>query len=51
MGVVLEELKRLLEREVREHGIAVWFDPKRHYEAALEDLSLAGITLLRYEGS
>jgi hypothetical protein len=51
MGVIVEELRRLLERQLNEHQIVLWFDPERHYETALEELGVAGATLLRYTDS
>jgi hypothetical protein len=51
MGVILDELRRLLERQLNEHGIVVWFDPERHYEAVLAELNLAGTVVLRYTDS
>jgi len=51
LGVIIEELRRVLRRQVDEHGIVVWYDPERHYEPFLGELGLSGTTLLRYEGS
>lgn len=51
MGVIVEELRRLLQRQLDEHGIVLWFDAERHYEGALAELDLAGTTLLRYTDS
>jgi len=48
MGVIVDELRRLLERQLDEHRIVLWFDAERHYEAALGQLGLTGATLLRY---
>ena len=51
MGVIVDELRRLLERQLEEHGIVLWFDPERDYEPALPELGLSACTLLRFEGS
>lgn len=51
MGVIVNELRRLLERHVQEHGVVVWLDPEPHYEPVLEELALPDCRLLRYTGS
>ncbi len=37
-GVIFDELRRLIERHLQEHGIVVWFDPEQYYEADLEKI-------------
>jgi hypothetical protein len=51
LGVVSDYLRGLVERQVKERGIVVWFDPEGHYRAFTEDLSLPETAVERYEGS
>jgi hypothetical protein len=48
MGVIIDELRRLLERQLNDKQIVLWFDPERHYEPALNELGLLNTTVLRY---
>lgn len=51
MGKVTTLLLDLLARQVQDHGVVVWYDPDKQYlEVAVGD-TLAGVPLLRYEGS
>jgi hypothetical protein len=38
MGVIVDELRRLLERQINESQIVLWFDPEQHYETASKEL-------------
>ncbi len=51
MGVIVDELRRLLERQLNEHQIVIWCDPERQYETALDEVGMAGVTVLRYTDS
>lgn len=51
MGVVSDHLRSLVERQVKERGIVVWFDPEGHYRGFAEDLSLPETAVESYEGS
>jgi len=51
MGVIVDELRRLIERHLQEHGIVAWFDPERHYEAELERIAPSDCQTVRYTGS
>jgi hypothetical protein len=48
MGVIVDELRRLMERRLDESQIVLWFDPDQNYEHAINELRLAGATILRY---
>lgn len=48
MGVIVDELRRLLERQINESQIVLWFDPEQHYETAIEELGLPETTVVRY---
>lgn len=51
MGVVSDHLKDLVERQVKERGIVVWFDPEEHYREFAENLALSETAIERYGGS
>jgi PglZ domain len=51
MGVIVNELRQLLDRHLTDHGIVLWFDPEQHYERALEGLAIPGSKVLRFERS
>ena len=51
MGVVSDHLRGLVERQVKERGLVVWFDPEKHYQEFLQGLSLPETAVERYEGS
>lgn len=40
MGAVSDHLRGLVERQVKEHGLVVWFDPEGHYRDFVDGLSL-----------
>ena len=49
MGVVSDHLRGLVERQVKERGLVVWFDPEGHYREFAEDFSLPETAVERYE--
>ncbi|MDP9363433.1 MAG: PglZ domain-containing protein [Chloroflexota bacterium] len=51
MGVVKDHLRGLVERQVGEHGIVVWFDPDGHYAAFVRELALTDARVETYDGS
>lgn len=51
MGVVSDHLRGLVQRQVKERGLVVWFDREGHYREFLEDLYLPETAVERYEGS
>ncbi len=40
MSAVSDHLRNLVERQVKDHGLVVWFDPEGHYRDFVDDLSL-----------
>jgi PglZ domain len=48
MGVIVDEIRRLLERQLEENQIVLWFDPDRNYEDVISELGLSSATILRY---
>src|ERR1019366_7853476 len=51
MGVILDELRQVLTKHIQDHGLVLWFDPDRNYEAVLDQLQIPGCQLLVYDGS
>src|SRR5438445_10398433 len=51
MGVILDELRQVLERQIREHGIVTWFDPEGHYRSVLDQLQIDGCRVIPFSGS
>jgi len=51
MGKVTEELVALITKQIRDHGIVVWYDPERAYGDVVDQLQLPETPVLRYEDS
>jgi hypothetical protein len=51
MGRVTEALQGLIQRQVDDHGIVVWYDPERHYEEVAHYLALPETRVVFYGGS
>jgi hypothetical protein len=51
MGRVSDEVVRLIRRQVDEHGIVLWYDHDRVYEALAQDLKLDGTAVFYFEDS
>jgi PglZ domain len=51
MGTISQYLRELVARQIREHGIVVWFDPDEHFASFIEELELLETKVLRYRGS
>lgn len=50
MSLLLDSLRQLIQRQITERGIVVWYDPEHAYSHAVDRLDLDdGITLLKYE--
>ncbi len=49
MGIVSDHLHDLLDGQVRDHGLVVWFDPDQHYRAFASALTLPDTTIAIYE--
>ena len=50
-GVVTEHLIGLIEKQVDDNGLVVWYDPDAAYSEVVKALELPDTTVLRYEGS
>lgn len=51
MGRVTDHLVSLINRQVHENGIVVWYDPDRVYAGVAQSLSLPGAEVLRFQAS
>ena len=51
MGVISEAIEKLVGEYVRDCGLVLWFDPERHYEAVVRNLSAGQEYLLVFDGS
>jgi len=48
MGRVTELLEQMLERQVAERGIVLWYDPQKVYATFAHNLELPKATVLRF---
>lgn len=51
MGKVTDHLLSLVQKQVEDRGIVVWYDPDLAYGDVATNLSLPGVAVLRFEGS
>lgn len=51
MGIVTDYVRDLLGKQIKEHGIVVWFDPDRHYDNFVRDSSIPDTKIAWYAGS
>ncbi|MFX0203435.1 MAG: hypothetical protein ACFFCW_45615, partial [Candidatus Hodarchaeota archaeon] len=51
MGKVSDFIKTLVEKQINEHGIVVWYDPESEYEQLLTDIKIDNTAILKYEDS
>lgn len=51
MGRLTDELVSLIERQVRDAGIVVWYDPEEVYSTVSESLAIPGATVLHLSDS
>src|SRR5690349_20638759 len=51
MGIVSEELSKIVAAHIHQHGVVVWYDPERQYEFIVNELKIDGCTVVKYEGS
>lgn len=48
MPKLTDSLSHLLQRQINERGIVVWYDPDQAYTQAVDGLNLEGVTVLKY---
>jgi hypothetical protein len=51
LGIVTEHLIRLIDKQINDNGLVVWYDPDGGYESAIAVLELPDTTILRYTDS
>ena len=51
LGIVTEHLIRLIEKQINDNGIVVWYDPDGAYESVVAVLDMPDTTILRYTDS
>jgi hypothetical protein len=51
VGRVTDHLLSLIQKQVEDRGIVVWYDPDRAYGDVAPSLSLPDVAVLRFEGS
>jgi len=51
LGVVTQHLLSLVEKQVDEYSLIVWYDPDHNYGDVVRDLQLPDTVVMRYEGS
>lgn len=51
VGTVTEELRRLVARQIDEHGIVVWFDPESDYQDIAPLLTIDRVETVTYKDS
>lgn len=49
MSKLLDSLRQLIQRQITEHGIVVWYDPDSAYSHAVDRLDLDGVSVLKFE--
>ncbi len=48
MPKVSDEIITLLEKQIQDYGIIVWYDPERHYTKLIEDLEIENWSYFDY---
>lgn len=51
MGIVTDHIISLIQKQVDERGLVLWFDPDEDYAKLAERLTFPGATIARYQGS
>jgi hypothetical protein len=51
MGNVSQYLRELIARQIKEHGIVVWFEPDEHFREFIRDCEIPDTKVFGYEGS
>jgi len=51
MGTVADYLKTMIEKHIESSHLVVWFDPERHYESFVKNLSIVDTTVFCDTGS
>lgn len=51
MGRVKDHLLQLIQRQLKDHNLLVWFDPDQYYAGFVDALQLGNLTMAHYDGS
>jgi hypothetical protein len=51
LGIVTDYITDVIQKQVDERGLVLWFDPEKHYVTLAENLSLSRATVARFDGS
>lgn len=51
MGIVSDYITAVIQKQVDEHGLVLWFDPEKRYISVAQSLSIPRATVARYDGS
>ena len=49
MSKLLNNLHLLIQRQITECGIVVWYDPEKSFTGAVDRLGLEDVTVVKYE--
>jgi len=49
MSQLLHSLRQLLQRQITDRGVVVWYDPDKAYSKAVDRLELDGVEVLKFE--
>src|SRR5215213_9414271 len=50
-ALVTEYLRKLIDKQVADHRLVVWYDPEQAYVSAAQALDIPDATIARYDGS
>ncbi len=51
MNILSERLANMIDKQICDNGVVVWYDHDFVYKDAVHTLNLSNTTVLRYEGS
>ncbi len=51
MGLIKNQLKNLIKRQLKEYGIVIWYDPKGIYKEIVGQSDFIDVPVIKYEGS
>jgi PglZ domain-containing protein len=51
VGKVTDYLIALIQKQVDDHGIVVWYDPDGHYAGVVQNITLSGVPVFQFKGS
>lgn len=51
MGIVSDHLNKIIQKQIDDHGIVVWYDPEKHYSDAIQSLSFINTTFVQFTDS